>query len=161
MRLPSRRALIAVALLFAVAVFAGAPRTGSVTSTGGTGVTPFSNQAGCDLRGGITSIRVKVAAAAGSVTGGKVCAHYLAPGSGVNFGPDGGWVRNPGLDLTLPSSATELDAGAVRAVVLPDLPVVGGYGRVSFAACGVTGTADDAGTNTYTVTTECWGPTLP
>jgi hypothetical protein len=160
-----KRFLLFAGLAGAVARAAGMPKQATVSSSGGTGLRPTTPDAGVALDGTAAAIRVTVTAAAGTITGGKVYCFYLGP-TGVGKDrvlptyPSNSWVRCPLLDLTVPT-ALETDAGTIHGMVFPDLPVVGSYGRVSFVPGTLTGTADDAGVNTYIVTTEAWGRTSP
>ena len=133
------------------------PRSNTVTNNA-IGTPPTSATAGVRLDTA-TAIRVTVRAPNGTVTGGKVCAYYLPLDGGS---ADGGavWIHNPSLDLTVPT-LTSPDGGAERAVVFPDLLTYARYGSVSYIACNLTGTADDAGVNSYGITTEVFAPTLP
>lgn len=155
--------LIALVAFGAVALAASMPRQASVTVSGGTGVRPTSPDAGVALDGPASSIRVTLSLVNGNVSGGKLYCYYLGPSrftNGTPYYPSNSWVRCPMLDLTVPT-ATEIDAGVIRSMVFPDFIVVGSYGRVSFVPGTLTGTADDGGTNTYTVLTEAWGKTSP
>jgi hypothetical protein len=157
-----KRIFFLVALV-AVAAFAlPGPRTTSVTVSGGTGSVPADLDAGVDLGGPASSIRVRLEVLGGNVSGGKLYCFYLPrPANAVNTGYVGSsWVRCPLLDLTVPT-ASNLDGGTIRSMVFPDLEVVGGYGKVFYTPGTLTGTADDAGTNGYTITTEAWGPRSP
>lgn len=157
-----RKLWLVVPVVLAAVALAG-PQTGTIVGTSrsdtattahsATGVNPPAADSGVALKGA-TTIRVQVSSSTGTVSGGKVCAFYLPTGSAT-------WIRSPSLDLTLPTSATELDGGVVRSLVLPDLPVIGGFGRVSYVACALTGTANDGGTNDFAVKTEAWGPVYP
>lgn len=156
--------LIAAAVLAAFAFAAAVPRRATVSVSGGTGLAPTTPDAGVAMDGNATSIRVVLTVGAGNVSGGKLYCYYLGP-TGVGQPPrptypTNTWVRCPLLDLTVPT-ATEIDAGVIRGMVWPDFEVVGGYGHISFVPGTLTGTADDGGTNTYTVTTEAWGKTSP
>lgn len=147
-----RKVALCVTLLAAV-VWAG-PVSWSVTTTGGGGTTPASSVNGVGLSN-MTVLRVSVAAVAGTVTGGKVCAFYKPPASTVGAA----WRHNGLLDLTLSSNVAP-DGGTESSQQLPDLAVVGQYGFAAYVPCGLTGTASDGGVNQYTVTTEAWGPSL-
>lgn len=141
-------------LTMSLLAFAGSPRSYTVSSSGGVGADPSSVTAGVSISDA-TAIRVRASSYTGTITGGSLCAFYLPADGGA-----AGWQRNKGLDLTIPATSRP-DGGTVTSVTMPDISVVGGFGRVAFIACGITGTATDAGTNTYNVTTESWGPNYP
>jgi len=150
-----RRLLFLVVILAgSLAALAGPPRSWVVTNSGASGIDPVATNEGVGL-GQIQGIRVRVSSVTGTITGGTLCAYYLAQDGG-----SGAWSRNKGLDFTIPS-VTRVDGGGVSSVTLPDLAVAGAFGRAVWVACGVTGVATDGGTNSYSVTTEAYGPGLP